>query len=328
MLRRLFPAALAVLGLIFSANAFASGPSPTGLQGGAGVRGGTDRYVALPGRGDTTVLEAVRVRGGRVDRFLSLPGSWGIPTVTVPGATGGLSADGGILILSPAKPPNAALRKQTTFLVVDRQSLTLRTFVSLKGDFAYDALSPDGRILYLIQHISANDSSRYVVRAYDLERQVLLPQAIADKTQRGWVMAGYPIKRLVGPGGRWVYTLYQRGNGGYPFIHALDTVSRTAHCIGVPWHGSQDGVVGLRLSIRDGGGTLAVDRRDGTRFLAVNTKTFAASQPTAGGSDGASSWIFAAGGAGVAALALFALVLRRGRAQRVRESGALTVHGS
>ena len=48
-------------------------------------------------------------------------------------------------------------------------------------------------------------------------------------------MDGYPLTRVTSADGRWVYTLYQNGGvGGYPFIHALDTVRGVAHCIGVP----------------------------------------------------------------------------------------------
>ena len=48
-------------------------------------------------------------------------------------------------------------------------------------------------------------------------------------------MDGYPLTRVTSADGRWVYTLYQNGGvGGYPFVHALDTVRGVAHCIGVP----------------------------------------------------------------------------------------------
>src|SRR5581483_2244369 len=56
----------------------------------------------------------------------------------------------------------------------------------LQGDFAYDALSPDGHVLYLIQHVSKTSLSRYLVRAYDLRRRELRPGAIADRTQPNW----------------------------------------------------------------------------------------------------------------------------------------------
>ena len=40
-------------------------------------------------------------------------------------------------------------------------------FVTLRGGFAFDALSPDARYLYLIEHLGAVGSGHYQVRAYD-----------------------------------------------------------------------------------------------------------------------------------------------------------------
>ena len=330
MLRRLLCGAFAALTLVSMSSALASGPAPTAMQGGNGLLavGGGVRYVALPAEANT-VLAAVDRHTGRIARSAVLEGSWGIPVVTVGGATGGLSADGRTLILAEASPQGEPLRKQSTFLVIEPSTLQLMAFVQLRGDFAYDALSPDGRVLYLIEHMSVNDLSRYVVRAYDLDRQALLPQAIADKTQRGWVMAGYPISRLAGPGGRWVYTLYTRG-GGYPFVHALDTVNGVAHCIGVPWHGDQSGLAGLRLSLRDGGGTFALDRRDGSRFLAVDTRTFATSHPASEIRSWLRWWVVLIGAVGLALL-LAAAVRRRAllrAARRLRTRGAVPAHGA
>ena len=59
--------------------------------------------------------------------------------------------------VTPSKQP---LRKESSFLVLDRQNLQLRTFAHLRGDFSFDALSPDGRYLFLVQHVSSNDTSR------------------------------------------------------------------------------------------------------------------------------------------------------------------------
>jgi hypothetical protein len=53
-------------------------------------------------------------------------------------------------------------------------------------------------------------------------------------------MRGNPLTRTTSPGGRWAYTLYD-GAGGTPFVHALDTSRRTAHCIDLPaLRGSND----------------------------------------------------------------------------------------
>src|SRR5207237_486058 len=138
------------------------------------------------------------------------------------------------------------------FQVVRTTDLAPVQRVVLKGNFAFDALSPDGSRLYLIQRVSQQNLSRYVVRAYSLDRRRLLPGRIADRTQRGWVMAGYPLTRATSADGRWVYTLYARPDG-YPFVHALDTVRGVAHCIGIPWQGNQNALWRLRMSVRDGG---------------------------------------------------------------------------
>jgi hypothetical protein len=142
--------------------------------------------------------------------------------VTLGGAAGGLSHDGATLVVANVEPSNA----RSTFVVLSTQPLTPQLLVDLRGSFAFDALSPDGRTLYLIEHTTP-DLSHYRVRAYDLALHRLLPNAIADKRQAGWNMSGYPVARATSADARWVYTLY-RNDGGYPFVHALDSVRRTA----------------------------------------------------------------------------------------------------
>ena len=101
--------------------------------------------------------------------------------------------------------------------------MRVREQFTLKGNYSFDALSPDASKLYLIQRVDANNYSRYIVRAYDLSTHTLLPGRIADRTQKSWVMQGDAMTRTTSPDGRWVYTLYMNP-GGTPFIHALDTV--------------------------------------------------------------------------------------------------------
>src|SRR5262249_28455503 len=191
------------------------------------------------------------------------------------------------------------------FQLVDTATLKTIGQISLRGDFAFDALSPDARTLYLIEHVPGEDTTRYRVRAYDLGGDRLLPQAIADKRQQGWILRGYPIKRTAPADGRWVYTLYSQPDG-YPFVHALDAVNRSAVCIGIPWHGKQDPL--MRAKLRLAGGKLLISA--GGRQFAIDTRTFQLSVPVrrAGFPTGL------AGGLGAAALALAAVgtvVLRR-----------------
>jgi hypothetical protein len=312
MSTRLAAAALVVLALTVVPAAAADGPMPSAQQGGTGVlaNDGLTRWVAVNSAEQvSTALESITTDGGVVDRSIDLPGSWGIPMVTYNGGQGdGLSRDGKTLILADVAQTYPKATSQ--FLVIDTASLLTRRTIQLNGDFAFDALSPDMKTMYLIQHVDRNDMSRYVVRAFRLPLGgKLLPGRIADRAQKSWIMKGYPMSRVVSSGGRWVYTLYQNP-GGFPFVHALDTVRRVAHCIAIPWAGSQNGFYNLRLSLRDSGRTLAVHWLSGRRWFAADTRTWRVTRDDRSGF----AWRWAAAGAAAAAvLTLGALLLLRRR---------------
>jgi len=220
-------------------------PSPGVAWGWDGVAapGGKVRYVALTA-GRSTTVAAVRIDGGRVLRFRSVQGSYGVPLVAYDGTTDGLTRDGRTLFL--ASPPHGGARV-SRFAVVSTRNLALRRVVTLRGAFSYDALSPDGSTLYLIEYVSARDYSRYRVRAYDLEQGRLLAQVIADRRSEETEMRGSPVTRVSTADGGWAYTLYAGGH--HPFVHALDTRGRQAVCIDLPWHGKQDPLWTMRLTL-------------------------------------------------------------------------------
>jgi hypothetical protein len=265
-------AAAAVIALVPAAVG-AGGPSSGALQGGAGVVSGGVRYVAL-NAGVDTMLERISVRDGRLLRYVTFPGHWGIPLVTQNGATGGLDPRGSMLVLGDASPRTAPMLKETHFLVVNAKTLRITKRVDLRGDFGFDAISPDAKTLYLIQNLSGPAQARYRVRAYDLRRDRLLPRVIADKTQESWVMRGYAVSRATGFGGRWVYTFYSQPDN-YPFVHALNTVSRVAVCIGVPWKWADaEGIFRARLSLTDNGRMLRIiDTRSNRVHTSIDTRT-------------------------------------------------------
>ena len=211
---------LILLALAFIPAASAAGPWLGTATNGVG-------FTAVVHGGTTVVADG--------SHSLSVPGSWGIPRVTLNNGVGGLSADGRTLVLAQGNilHPNGALVKKSSFTVLTTKPLHVRQTITVKGDFGFDALSPHGRTLYLIERASSENLSRYRVRAYDLVERRLLSRVVADKRQRDWLMEGYPVARAASPGGRWVYTLYSNPNN-YPFVHALDTVSRTAVCVGIP----------------------------------------------------------------------------------------------
>jgi hypothetical protein len=236
------------------------------------------RYVTLPAE-EGTVVAAVDAVGGQVLRSRYMPGRFTIPVVAYDGSASGLSADGGTLVL--IRPRVAFPRRTTAFAVLGTKRLRPRDVFTLQGDFSFDALSPDGRWLYLVQYLSKRDPSRYLVRLYDLERGRMLPEPIIDPEEVGDVMRGMPVTRASSPDGRFAYTLYD-GAGAHPFIHALDTVEKSARCIDL--HGLMGfGLLGeSRLNVSPDGGTLSVVHPSYQRPLAVvDTATDEVTEPTA-----------------------------------------------
>ena len=306
MLRRLL--SLALVALVAAPVAFADGGGAPAASEPLLPPGGKIRYEALT-NGRSTTVNASRLNGV-VIRWRDLRGRWNIPGVTLDGTPGGLSGDGRTLVLMQLQ--TVPFPTRSVFQVVRTSDLAPLQRVVLKGNFAFDALSPDGSRLYLIQRVSQQNLSRYVVRAYALDERRLLPGAIADRAQRGWVMAGYPVRRVTSADGRWVYTFYVR-SGAYSFVHALDATRGVAHCIGIPWKGAQNTLWKLRLSLRDGGRTLRVNWPSGREYLAITRGTWRISHPGAAARAGAGSgsgfpwWILGVAGAG----ALLLLALRR-----------------
>lgn len=244
--------ALAVVGGV----AAAGGPVPGLAQGWDGVASPAHgvRYVALP-NGRTTTVAVVRLRGGRVVRFRSLRGNLGVPLVAFDRSTGGLTPDGRKLVL--ASSPWA---KTARFVVVDTQTLRARARIALKGSFAFDAVSPDARTLFLIQILT--DGTSYRLRAYDVAHRRLLAKPVVAAGEGAEPMRGAPAARRMGPGGRWAFTLYR--GGSEPFVHALDTTTRTAVCIDLPREGAK-----LRLR----GWRLVVLTQAGERVATIDTRT-------------------------------------------------------
>jgi hypothetical protein len=305
--------AVPLLALVLAPVARADGgPSPGVSFDGKAIRDPTTgRTYATTLAGNGSVL-TVR-EGGTVVRTRTFEPAYGIPLVTYGGAKGGLSRDGKTLVLGQA-PTGRTLAKESTLLVLDAATLRTRHIIDLPGDFSFDALSPDGNRLYLIQHTSATDFERYRVRAYDLVHWRLRPGAIVDKTEPN--MSGSPVVRLDGPGGAWVYTLYLH-QGAEPFVHALDAAHARARCLDVEWRGSQDLLRSSRLALRNHGRVLAVIGERGNRLAAVTLGA-------AGGGSSIAAWV--TGGAAALALAGSAALLSRRRqsveARRARKAGA------
>ena len=299
-----------IVGIAASAAQAAGGPVPP-VQDGAGVSApdGHVSYVAVSA-GERTIVERRRP-GGAVERSRTLPGAYGVPGVAFDGSATGISADGSTLVLAAAR----RVASPTRLIVLDARSLRPRATLVLPGYSTVDAISPDGRWLYLIRYRSLNDPNHYEVRAYDLVRRRLLPAPIVDPREPDEKMQGFPVTRTVSADGRWAYTLYSRPDDA-PFIHALDTQRRTAACIDLD-DVSNEAAGEARLALR--GGTLRVEGAAGPLAL-VDTRTFAVRPPSAAlpapraassGDDGGLPWTLAF--VALVPLAGLAVVARRRR---------------
>jgi hypothetical protein len=253
---------------IGSAAALGDGGPVYVLQGQDGIARGNVRYVAFA-NGNGTVLEVIQRRGGRVLNYTFLPGNYGIPMVAFDGTTDGLSRDGRTLILGDVSG-GPELQKNSSFAVVDVRRFRLRQTIQLRGDFAFDALSPNGRMLYLIQHVSIPES-RYRVRVYDRFAGLLLPKTVTDRRRWQSVMQGVPVARATTRDGRWAYTVY--GANDHPFVHALDTVKGQAVCIDLPRRNLPSNHYSLRARIGPNG-RLVVHTIKGRVTAVIDRRSF------------------------------------------------------
>lgn len=261
----------AVLAAVAAEARAAGGPTPGLLYGGQGVTGrvADARIVAIP-EGDSTVVAQIRLDGGDVVRFRSLAGWFGVPFVAFDGvSTDGISADGRTLVL--AELPHGR-RPTTRFALLDARTLRVRRVVRLPGTLAFDAISPDGSLLYLVEHLAVA-TPRYVVRAYDVEAGRLLRQVVRDPRERERTMHGIPMGRATSVDGRWAYTLYA-AHPDHAFIHALDTVGRRAVCVDLP--GGRASLAAAHLSLAPDGRRLEVTKQNGRPLAVVDTRSLIA----------------------------------------------------
>jgi hypothetical protein len=279
--------------------------------GGTGVvaRSGDARYVTVPANGNT-VIARVNPHNGRILASRLVRGTFTIPAVAYDGSAAGLSADGRTLVL--IQPRASFPRAQTPLMVLDARRLRTRQVLRLHGDFSFDAISQRGSLVYLIEYISPTDPTRYRVRAYDFAADRLLAQPVVDPREPGEKMGGSPLTRAASPDGRWAYTLYD-GAGKTPFVHALDTSTRSARCIDL------DALAGtnlsrMRMHVDAADHTLTVN--SGQRpVVVIDTRSFRTSSPS---QPAAFRWkpVASVAAAALAAMTALFLVLVRRRRQR------------
>jgi len=176
--------------------------------------------------GDHTTVRGIDPATGVDQTSFVLDGRWAVPASYGP-APSGLSANGRWMVL--VAPPHATgARMVNRFAVVDLAKGTLDRVVTADGDVGFDAVSDDGRNLYLVEHLVP--APHYAVRVASFNGAGLQDGVLGQiKTAEPEVMNGL-YHASVAVGSDWLLSLYSNPGRG-PFIHALNTTQLYAQCI-------------------------------------------------------------------------------------------------
>jgi hypothetical protein len=224
-------------------------------------------YIVTPLTGNAQ-LKAIDPVSGRTIAQTTIPAGYGLPPIAFQGPTTGLSPNGQWLALT--SQARAAAAVTTNFLVGSSSLADSFKTIQVKGDFVFDALSNDGKSLYLIQKMG--DPNHYQVRLYDVSTSFLAPQPVVDKREPNEPMNGIRGDSATDPAGNHVYTVYVRVAG--PFIHALPLGQPFAFCVDLPSKNPRN----LELQFH---WALAISR-DGSSVYAANAALGTVAVMTAG----------------------------------------------
>jgi hypothetical protein len=196
--------------------------------------------VATPEERTTRVQDVV-VQPGFGGPSQRIDGRWRFPTIGLDPVPVGVSRDRSTIVLVEADVAHGAAgatRTVSRFAVLDGSlaGKPPRT-IELTGAFDYDALSPDGSLLFVAQQVPGPLEGRYQVRAVETATGTLRDGIIVDKRNLDEQMAGWPVDQERRPDGM-VMTLYRGAE--YPFVHALSSVDAWAVCIDLPTRGFDD----------------------------------------------------------------------------------------
>ena len=241
------------------------------VPGGAvGAGNGRGLLIDAVAAGSGTTVRGYDRSSRALVRSVPLEGHYRWPVVATVGPVEGVSYNGATVVL--AGPASATASR---FVVLNAELTAPPRVVTLPPGFSYDALSPDGSTLYLVEHLGPGASEHYQVRSYDLGAGRLDDAVIADKTRVAEWMAGHPTARVTSADGSIVATMYER-DGGEPFVHVLHAADRFATCIDLP-----GAARGLRLLPSSTGSPLLLRDAAGLNRFTVDTDAATVAGPAA-----------------------------------------------
>lgn len=190
----------------------------------------------------TTRIHNLVVQPGFGGSTQDIDGRWRLPTIGLDPIPRGVSTDRSTIVLVEADAEHGAAgvdKSVSRFAVVDaRLGLGYPPrIITLDGAFDFDALSPDGTLLYVAEQVPGPLDGRYQVRAVETATGRMRDAVIVDKRNIDEEMAGWPVDQARRADGM-VMTLYRGAE--YPFVHALSSVEAWAVCIDLPTRGFGD----------------------------------------------------------------------------------------
>ena len=187
------------------------------------------RYWTVGTAGGTapmTTLRELDPASGAELRTVEIEGRWAMPS-SYGAAPTGFSTDGSWLVLAAPQTKTGATTT-SAFAVIDTVHATLARTVIAPGDHTFDAISADGRSLYVVEHLGS--PTQYRVRVAGGGGAALSVAPIVDIKVAAPQMNGIYHSSVMRPGGTWNYGLYFSPTKG-AFIHALNTAQLYAQCI-------------------------------------------------------------------------------------------------
>jgi hypothetical protein len=166
-----------------------------------------------------TTIARFDARTGNLLRASSVPGRWQVV---------GLSAGGSRIIMARHSRRTTELRDTGTRF-------------HLRGNYEVEALSPDGKRLFLVHWRKHG----YELEQLDLDSRRLSPTRLDEPDEK---MSGIATNAVATRDGRWLLTLYAKGDGS-SFVHALDLRSGIAHCIDLPLKGDYATALAAALAL-------------------------------------------------------------------------------
>jgi hypothetical protein len=185
--------------------------------------------VTATAAGSGTRVQQLDIASGLDAPDIVFAGHWRLPTIGSDPVPAGRSADGSTLAL--VEDGAGAAPTTSRFAIVDLSRKVAPHVIELSGSFEFDAISPDGATLFVVEHLDPGPGGHYQVRAVDAKTGRLAEGTIVDKENPGESMAGYAIEQQRMAAGI-VLTLYRGVE--HPFVHALDTMHGVAVCLDLP----------------------------------------------------------------------------------------------